>query len=192
MVRTTGAFTESSAGDRRRGRRDLVLRRRGRVPLRAVTEASVGSSAPGRQLRGVGQGAADRHHRTEGLAQSAFPTSVGTAGGERRPDCGRRSEPEFGSVVRIHPAEGADAAIGAGVSRRPDARSDGHRHRRELPLSASVRRAVRGGGTSALPDPAQSQAGGGVVEHVAVSAGGRAVPVHSGPADHGDGADIPA
>ena len=50
-----------AAGHRRRRRRHLVLRRRGRVQLRAVAETAVGRAPAGRHVPGPRPGAAHRH-----------------------------------------------------------------------------------------------------------------------------------
>ena len=146
-----------------------------------------------RQLPGAGPGAAHRHGAgTEGVAQPALPAGVGAAGGERRAHRRRRPEPELRSVVRVHAAARPRPADRPAVPRHPDTGADGHRHRGELPVPAAVLRAPRRRRASAVPDPAQLQAGGGVVQPVAVGTGRRPVPVHPGPAAHVDGADLPA
>ena len=78
-----------AAGDRRRGRRDLVLRRRARVPLRAVAQAAVGCAPAGRQLPGAERGPADRRVRPVRVAQSAVPA----VDGRRRRPTWRASSP---------------------------------------------------------------------------------------------------
>ena len=70
--------------------------------------------------------------------------------------------------------------------------ADGHRDRRELPVSAAVLRTPWRCRTSAIPHTARSQTDGGVVERVADQRGRRAVPVHSGAAAYLDDLDVPA
>ena len=163
-----------------------------RVQLRAVAQAAVGCAPSGRQFPGAERGSADRRVRPEGVAQPAVPAGVGAAGGQRGAHRRRRPEPVHRPVVRLHPATGAGAADRTAVPRFTDPGADGHRHRRELPVPAAVLRTPRRRRTAGVPDPAQPQAGGGVVEHVAVRRGRRPVPVHPGAADHRDGADLSA
>ena len=151
-----------------------------------------GVRRPDGSFQALNAGAADRHHRAEGVAQPAVPTGVGAAGSQRRAHRRRRPEPERGPMVRVHPAAGPDSPDRAAVPRIADTGADGHRDRRELPVPAPVHRAPGCCRTAAVPDPAQSQAGGGVVEHVAVGRGRRAVPVHPGAAAHRDHPDLPA
>ena len=145
-----------------------------------------GVHRPDGSFQALNAGAADRHHTPEGLAQPAFPAGMGAAGSKRGADRRRRPQPEHGSVVRVHPATGAGAGDRATVPRPADAGADRHRHGRELPLPAPVLRTPRGRRATRIPHPAGSQAGGGVVEQVAVRRGRWSLPLHPGAAAHLD------
>src|SRR6201987_2205335 len=95
-------------------------------------------------------------------------------------------------MVRVHAAAGTGAADPAAIDGIAHPGADGHRDRRELPVSAAVLRTPGRCRTSAIPHPARSQTDSGVVERVADQRGRRPVPVHSGAAAYLDDLDVPA
>ena len=149
-------------------------------------QTAVGRAPARRQLPGAGSGPADRHLRRK----RPGATCVSRWPGRRRRPTSRASSP----TTRTCPTtSGSRSPRRACRCSRPptdpriaDPGADGHRHRRELPVPAAVLRTPRRGRTAAVPHPAELQAGGGVVEPVAVRRGRRPVPVHPGAAAHVD------
>ena len=172
---------------------DLVLRRGGQLQLRAVAEAAVGRAPAGRQLTRRSA----KSSRSTSSPQNAWRNL-------RFPLAWAPPEANVARIVASDPNLSSDQWFGftpprvpiletaQAASRFADTGADGHRHRRELPVPAPVLRASRGRRTAGVPDSAQPQADGGVVEQVAVRRGRRPVPVHPGAAAHVDDPVVPA
>src|SRR5260370_88300 len=170
---SASASTDRSAGRTRSGSRPTAYETPPRPPTRSPPTPA--RSRPTRP--------------PDGLAAPVISAGLGAAGGQRRPDRRRRPGPVDGPVVRVHPSAGAGAGNHATTPRGPHTRADGHRHRGELPLPAPVLRTPRGGRAPGVPHPSELQAGGGVVQAVAVRRGWRSVPVHAGTVEHIDRSD---
>ena len=192
LVSTAAPYTGPADRGGLRRRCHLVLQRRRHLHLRAVAEIAVGRRSPRWHHPAACGGAADRHRAGAGVAQSAVPVDVGAPGGQRGPHRGIRPEPEFRSVVRLHPTSGAGAANTAATDRLANTGAHGYRIRSKLPLPAAVRRTPRRRRTSAIPHPARTQTDGGVVERVGSPRRRWSVPGHSGDAAHLNHLDVPS
>ena len=190
MVPAAAAHPRSPAGDRRRRGRDLVLRGGRLVQLRPVAQTAVGCAPAGRQL----SRRSARCSRSTSSPQKAWRNL-------RFPLAWAPPEANVARIVADDPNLSTDQWFAFTPPRVPvletaqqllgiaDTGADGHRHRGELPVPAAVLRTPRRRRTAGVPDPAELQAGRGVVEHVAVRRGRRPVPVHPGAAAHLDRPD---
>ena len=165
----------------------------GNVQLRPVAETAVGRAPARRQLPGARPGAADRHRSPQKAWRNL-----------RFPLAWAPPEANVARIVADDPNLSADQWFAFTPPRVPVLQTAQQFLGSQTPVLMDIATAANFpcqrpfsehlgvAELPRLPDPAELQAGGGVVEPVAVRRGRRPVPVHPGAAAHLDGADVSA
>ena len=193
VVPAAATHAGPAAGDRRRRGSDLVLRRGRRVQLRPVAQTAVGRAPARRQLTRRWA----RSSRSTSSPRRPGATCVSRWRGRRRRPTSRASSP----TTRTCPptsgsrsprrgcrcCETAQQFLGSQTPVLMDIATAAN-----FPCQRPFSEHLGVAELPRVPHPAELQAGGGVVEPVAVRRGRRAVPVHPGAAAHLDGPDLSA